>query len=183
MLASFFLSDIIFISNIAWDIIKIKQVKSIVLIYLINLLIQINQKSFLPPSPYNFCKQSPLKSTLEIDLTGILLEINNIIPQYTHFIELFKSTIIGTDANVIIDTGGSMSIDVPASMSDDKAAELSKKINVIDSLIRNRSDELEKLLHEGSRIESELLKNNTQYKSQILDKVEEFQRLKNSYKN
>lgn len=153
------------------------------LIYLINLLTQIKQKSFLPPSPYSFCKQPPLKSTLEIDLAGILLEINNIIPQYTHFIELFKSTIIGTDANVIIDAGGSMSIDVPANMSDDKAAQLSKKINVIDSLIRSRSDELEKLLHEGNRIESELLKNNIQYKSQILEKVEEFQRLKNSYKD
>lgn len=152
-------------------------------IYLINLLIQIKQKSFLPPSPYSFCKQPPIKSTLEMDLAGILVEINNIIPQYTHFIELFKSTIIGTDANVIIDAGGSMSVDVPVTMPDDKAAQLSKKISVIDSLIRSRSDELEKLLHEGNRIESELLKNNPEYKSQILDKVKIFERLKNSYKD
>lgn len=140
-------------------------------------------KTTLPPSPYNFSDKSPLKSTLEIDLSGILLEINNIIPQYTHFIELFKSTIIQTDANVIIDGGGNMSIDIPANMPDNEAEQLSKKLNIIDSLIRSRSDELEKLFQEGNRIENEILQKNTQYKSQILEKTWEFERLKNSYKN
>lgn len=140
-------------------------------------------KSTLPTSSYNSCNQLPLKSTLEIDLSGILLEINNILPQFTHFVELFKSTIIQTDANVIIDGSGNMSIDVPSNMSNDEAVQLSKRLNVIDSLIRTRSDELEKLLQEGNRIESELLQKNTEYKSQILEKAQEFQRLKSSYKD
>ena len=174
---------VIIISNITLYVLKFPVMEFKTSRNFFCLLIQYKQKSFLPPSPYSFCKESPRKSTLEIDLAGILLEINNIIPQYTHFIELFKSTIVQTDANVIIDTGGSMSIDVPASMSDDKAVELSKRLNVIDSLIRSRSDEIEKLLQEGNRIESELSKNNAQYKLQILDKVREFEKLKNSYKD
>ena len=99
----------------------------------------------------------PLKSTFEIDLSGILMDIDKILPQFTHFLDLFKSTIIENNTNVVIDASGSMSIDVPANMSDDQARELSKKLNVIDSLIHSRNDELEKLIQEGNRIESELL--------------------------
>jgi hypothetical protein len=134
------------------------------------------------PLPYSFCTP-PKKSTLEIDLSSILLDISNILPQYSHFIELFKSTIIETDANVIIDGGGNMSIDVSSNMSDNEATQLSKKLNIIDSLIRSRSDEIEKLLQDANRIENELALKNPEYKSQILSKAQEFQRLKNSYKD
>tara|TARA_Y100000815_G_scaffold275080_1_gene311445 strand:+ start:6605 stop:6892 length:288 start_codon:yes stop_codon:yes gene_type:complete len=85
------------------------------------------------------------------------MDIDKILPQFTHFLDLFKSTIIENNTNVVIDASGSMSIDVPANMSDDQARELSKKLNVIDSLIHSRNDELEKLIQEGNRIESELL--------------------------
>lgn len=140
-----------------------------------------NQNSILPPSPYSF--NTPRKCTLEFDLTQILIDINTIIPQYSHFIEQFRSIIIETHTNVIVDGSGSMSIDVPASMSDNEAEQLSKKLNVIDSLIRTRNDDLEKLLDKANSIESELHKKDSRYKSQILEKAQEFQRLKNLYKN
>jgi hypothetical protein len=146
-----------------------------------NSLGKLKNNYFLPPSPYGFNK--PKKCTLELDLSQILIEVNNILPQYSHFIEQFRSIIVNTDANVIVDGSGSMSIDVPASMSDNEAEQLSKKLNVIDSLIRTRNDDLEKLLDKATSIESELSKKNTNYKSQILEKAQEFQRLKNIYKN
>lgn len=131
--------------------------------------------------PYSFNK--PKKCTLELDLSQILVEINSIIPQYTHFIEQFRSIIIETHTNVIVDGSGSMSIDVPASMSDNEAEQLSKKLNVIDSLIRTRNDDLEKLIDKANIIESKLYKIDSNYKSQILEKAQEFNRLKNLYKN
>ena len=79
------------------------------------------------------------------------------MPQFTHFLNLFISTFIENNTNVVIDASGSMSIDIPANMSDDQKRELSKNLNVLDSLIRSRSDELEKLIQERNRIESELL--------------------------
>jgi len=140
-----------------------------------------NKNYILPPSPYSFNKSK--KCTLEFDLNQILIEINNIIPQYSYFIEQFRSIIVDTHTNVIVDGSGSMSIDVPASMSDNEAEQLSKKLNVIDSLIRTRNEDLEKLLDKANSIETELYKKNSNYKSQILEKAQEFQRLKNLYKN
>lgn len=100
-----------------------------------------------------------------------------------HFIEQFRSIIIETQTNVVVDGSGSMSIDVPASMPDNQAEQLSRKLNIIDSLIRTRNDDLERLLDKANTIESELRKIDSNYKSQILDKAQEFQRLKNLYKN
>lgn len=148
-----------------------------------NNLFRLKQKKYynLPPLPYSF--NEPKKCTLELDLSQILVEINNIIPQYTHFIEQFRSIIVETHTNVIVDGSGSMSIDVPASMSDNEAEQLSKKLNVIDSLIRTRNDDLERLIDKANTIENKLYKIDSNYKSQILEKAQEFNRLKNLYKN
>lgn len=116
------------------------------------------------------------------ELLELVNQINTILPQISDFINQFN-TIIENNINVVTDTGANMFMDVPNDISDDKAAHLKKKLEIIDRLINTKTDEVEKLLKKGSSLESTLKKNNPEYKSIILDKLSEFNKLKSSYKH
>jgi hypothetical protein len=76
-----------------------------------------------------------------------------------------------------------MSIDVAKDMPDSEGEKLCKKISIIDSLIKTRGDEINELLQKGLSVESKIKAQNSNYTSQILDKVNEFKRLNASYKH
>lgn len=117
------------------------------------------------------------------ELLELINQINTILPQISDFINQFNTTIIENNINVVTDTGANMFMDVPSDISDDKAAHLKKKLEIIDRLINTKTDEVEELLKKGSSLESTLKKNNPEYKSVILDKLSEFNKLKSSYKH
>lgn len=142
----------------------------------------IDNQNMIIPKPHSFCDQV-LKSSLEQDLANILTEINKILPQFDHFIGLFYTTVSHTDVSIIVDTNGNMSMDVPANMSDADAQQLSKRLNIIDTIINSRGTELENLFKQGNVIEKGLVEQNPNFKSEILEKANEFTRLKASYKN
>lgn len=134
------------------------------------------------PLPHSFCTQ-PLQSNLSVDLSVILNQVNELLPQLSNFIIQFNNIIIDNSVNVITETNGNMSLDVPMSMPDAKAEQLSKRINIIDRLINNRSDEIKVLLNKGLEIEKNIREKNPQFNSQILEKVNELKKLNNSYKH
>ena len=147
---------------------------------LINLL---SYKDIDIPRPHVFA-DLPLKSTVSpVELTDITLKINELLPQLSDFISQFHSIILTNNINVITDAAGNMSLDVPGNMSDTDAEKFSRRISIIDRLITTRGQEINDLLQKGLEIEGKLKKENVNYTSQILDKVNEFNRLNASYKH
>lgn len=148
--------------------------------FIINLLLHF-YKDIDIPKPHAFAS-IPLQSTM-VELTEVTLKINELLPQLSDFIDQFNNIILSNNINVITDTSGNMSLDVPGTMSDTQAEKISKRISIIDRLITTRGQEINDLLQKGLGIEAELKKDNVNYTSQILDKVNEFNRLNASYKH
>ena len=136
------------------------------------------------PKPHTFVTL-PLKSTnIEIEqLAEITAQINQLIPQFSGFIDQFHQIVMAKSINVISDPFGNMSLDVPFDMPDAEGEKLSKKISVIDRLIKTRGQEIDDLLQKGSGLETKIKMKNPNYTSQILDKANEFKKLKTSYKH
>jgi predicted component of type VI protein secretion system len=118
-----------------------------------------------------------------VELTEIAMKINEMLPQLSDFIGQFNNVVSTTNINVITDSSGNMSIDVPVTMSDIEAEKISKRINIIDRLITLRGQEINDLLQKGLNLETKLKSQNPNYTSQILAKVDEFNRLNFSYKH
>lgn len=118
-----------------------------------------------------------------VELTEIAIKINELLPQLSDFIGQFNNVVSTTNINVITDSSGNMSIDVPVTMPDIEAEKLSKRINIIDRLITLRGQEINDLLQKGLNLETKLKAQNPNYTSQILTKVDEFNRLNFSYKH
>ena len=141
-------------------------------IKLINLLLY---KDIHIPRPHVFA-DLPLKSmAAPVELSEITLKINELLPQLSDFISQFHNIILTNNINVITDGGGNM--------SDTDAEKFSRRISIIDRLITTRGQEINDLLQKGLEIEGKLKKENVNYTSQILDKVNEFNRLNASYKH
>ena len=122
-------------------------------------------------------------SILFNNLNEIINEVNNLLPQLSSFIYQFNSIVTENSINVITEANGNMSLDVPLNMADNKAEQLSRRISIIDRLISNQSEKIENLLDKGLIIEKELKQQNSQYTSQILEKVNELKKLNNLYKH
>jgi hypothetical protein len=133
-----------------------------------------------PPAPHSFNDQS-LQSSIA-DLTEIVSKVNDLLPQFSDFINQFNNIIVSNNINIIIETTGRMALDVPASMPDSDAAIFSQRIAILDRIILTRIDEIEGLIEKGLNMETQLKKDNVNFTSQILDKANEFKKLKDSYK-
>lgn len=134
------------------------------------------------PKPHAFVNQT-LQASLGVELVDVVNQVTALLPQLSEFITQFNGIISEHSINVITETNGNMSIDVPSNMSDHQAQLLSKRVGVIDRLIRSRGQEIDKLLHQGLEIESKLKGQDPNFTSQILSKVEEFKKLNESYKH
>lgn len=136
----------------------------------------------MPPRPYQYINKS-LQSSLVIDLGEVVNKVSELMPQFSDFIVQFNNVVMDNSINVITEANGNMSLDVPSSMSDNKAEQLSKRISVLDRLITTRGEEIDTLLHKGLEIEKNIKEQDPQFTSQILEKINEFKRLNNSYKH
>ena len=122
-----------------------------------------------------------LESNLE--LTNIFSEISGLLPQYSNFISQFNSFISINDVNVVSDASGNLSIDVPNSMNNVDSELVRKKIGIFDSLIRTHGDSLQDLFRRAESIQQQTPDSNSQFKSQIAEKLVEYNRLKSSYRH
>lgn len=132
------------------------------------------------PNPHAFNVNLSLQSAIG-DLPEIITKLNEILPQLSGFIDQFNSIVLSANINVVTDTAGNLAIDVPTSMPDNEADKIGRRVAIIDRLIINRTQEIASLIEKGSEIESRIKEQNPQYTSQILGKINEFNRLKNSY--
>jgi len=116
-------------------------------------------------------------------ISEIITQIDTLLPQLANFINQFSSTVSKSGISVITDTIGTMSIDVPQHMSNEVADKLSTKIGVIDRLITTRSQDINDLLQKGAALENKLKLVDSQYVSQLTDRMQEYKKLISSYKH
>jgi len=121
--------------------------------------------------------------TSSMDISEIVTEIDTLLPQLAKFISQFNSTVSQSGINVVTDVAGNMNIDVPKTMSDEVANKLSSKVAIIDRLITTRGQDINDLIQKGLTLESKLRITDPNYVSQIVDRVQEFQKLNSSYKH
>ena len=193
----------VFVSTINWDQKKFYAKLTTLVISVINLIIslyykfnsnffkissymvkylQIDNFGVLPPLPHQFVTK-PLQSSLTADLTEVVTKVNELMPQLSEFILQFNNVVASNSISVITEANGNMSLDVPVTMPDDHAEQLSRRIGIIDRLITTRGQEISGLLHKGLEIEGKLKQQDPQFTSQILEKINEFNRLNDGYKH
>jgi hypothetical protein len=119
----------------------------------------------------------------DMGISEIITEISTLLPQLSNFIDQFNTTVSQSGINVVTDTTGNMSMDVPQSMPDDVANKISTKISIIDRLISTQGQEIRDLLQKGTDLEKKLKIADSNYVSQLTDKIQEFKRLNSSYKH
>jgi hypothetical protein len=142
----------------------------------------INSLFIVPPKPHGFVNQ-PLKSSLAVDLSEVIGSINQLMPQLSAFISQFHTIVLENGINVITDSFGNMALDVPSSMPDAEAQNLSQRVSILDRIVTARAQEVDGLLQKGLDIENKIKASDPNFKSQILSKIDEFNRLNNSYKH
>ena len=76
-----------------------------------------------------------------------------------------------------------MEMDAPANMSDEVAKKVSLRISIIDSLINKRQSDVSELIDKGLALQKNINSVDHLYKSEILSKVSEFEKLKGLYKH
>ena len=130
------------------------------------------------PKPFIF-----IDNYYKSDLSSIITELNALLPQFSDFIDQFNNVVNQTGINVITDSAGNMSIDVPKNMTDSVANSTSTRIGILDRLISTRGQEISDLIQKGSELENKLKFENSNYISQLSDKISEYNRLKSTYKH
>ena len=123
----------------------------------------------------------PLQS--DIGISEIVTQIDVILPQLANFINQFNTTVIQSNITVITDTVGNMSIEVPQNIPEEVGNKLSTRVGIIDRLITTKSQDLSDLLQKGAVLENKMKLADSQYVSQLTDRMQEYKRLISSYKH
>jgi hypothetical protein len=113
----------------------------------------------------------------------IVSQINVLLPQFSEFIGQFNQTTLASNFTVEFDPQQNITLYAPKNMSSPDLSYFSLRLRVIHDLILTRSGELEGLIEQGYNIENELKKTDSNYSSLILDKANEFKKLKNEHIN
>lgn len=129
------------------------------------------------PKPHIFINKN-MHSGIQ-DFTDAITEIDRLLPQLAGFIQQFNSLIVETGINVITDSNGSMSIDVPENMPASVSDKIVTKVGIIDNLIGTHKDTISDIFEKKLSLEVP----NRGKTSIILSKLEEFEKLKSSYKH
>lgn len=117
------------------------------------------------------------------DSGSIIITIGSHMSELTTFIPKLDTTVVENGINVITDSHGNLSIDAPSTMSDDMAQKVATSINIMDSLISKRPSDISDLIQKGLAIQNKISLVDPSYKSEILNQITEFEKLKNSYKH
>jgi len=118
-----------------------------------------------------------------LDLLGIVTELDKLLPQLQGFINNWNNTITLYGINVITDGSNDLAIDVPSSMKEADANLCAKKIKILDSLIHDRLDTIKDLFQKGYKIELEIKSSDSKYVSVLTEKSLILKELNNSYKH
>lgn len=125
-----------------------------------------------------------LKSGVDIvELAATVVSIGSYMAELTTFIHKFDTTVVENGINVVTDSSGNLSIDAPSTMTDEVANKVATKINVIDSLINKRQSDISDLIKKGLALQDKINLTDPSYKSEILNQITEFEKLKSSYKH
>nr|QNS38554.1 cytochrome oxidase subunit I [Paracoccidioides brasiliensis] len=130
------------------------------------------------PKPHKYLDYK-LKSGF--DLQNIINDLDYLIPQMGNFIQQFNCLIQDTNINVISEVDHSLSISHPIEMEKAPLEATAKKIGVLDSLIRDRYQNIQGLIHKGLLLEKDLKTQDPNYVSIISQKVKELSQGKYSY--
>jgi hypothetical protein len=103
--------------------------------------------------------------------------------EISSYINQFNNIVSDTGINVITDSQGNMEMDAPANMSEELAKKVSLRISIIDSLINKRQSDVSELIDKGLALQKNINSVDPLYKSEILSKVSEFEKLKGLYKH
>ena len=117
------------------------------------------------------------------DLSAIILSIGSHMSEFATFINKFDSTVVQNSINVISDSQGNLSIEVPSTMSDDTAQKVTTRIQIIDRLIATRQSDISDLIQKGLALQNKINLVDSSYKSEILNQITEFEKLKSSYQH
>jgi hypothetical protein len=117
------------------------------------------------------------------NLTDLILTIGVHLAEISSYINKFNNIISETGINVITDSQGNMEMDAPSNMSDELAKKVSLRISIIDSLINKRQSDVSELIDKGLALQKNINSVDPLYKSEILSKVSEFEKLKGLYKH
>lgn len=135
--------------------------------------------AFLTASPVG-----SLQSATDLaDMSHMIVALGSYLSEFSIFIDKFNSTVVENSINVISDSEGNLSIDAPSSMSDNAAQKVATKINIIDSLITKRKCDISELIQKGLALQDKINIADPLYKSDILSKISEFEKLKGLYKH
>lgn len=125
-----------------------------------------------------------LQSGTDVEsLADIIASIGAIMPELSGYINRFNNTVIENGINVITDSKGNISMDVPNTMSDELVDKVKRSISVIDRLITQRQSDISELIDKGLSLQNKINTVDPFYKSEILSKVTEFEKLKSLYKH
>jgi hypothetical protein len=142
---------------------------------------------FSPNLLGNYLGKPPVFSTKSLQsdtgLSEIVTQIDAILPQLANFINQFNTTVIQSNITVITDTVGNMSIEVPQNISEEMGNKLSTRVGIIDRLITTKFQAVNDLLQKGAVLENKLRLADSQYVSQLTDRMQEYKRLISSYKH
>lgn len=116
-------------------------------------------------------------------LNAIVLELGKLLPQLDTFISNWNETIITFNINVITDGTGELSLEVPSNMDDDTISTCRKKIGVLDSLIRDRFENVNSIINKGYLIEADIKKTNVDFESRLVEQSKILKELQNSFKH
>ncbi|KAF2135779.1 uncharacterized protein K452DRAFT_238716 [Aplosporella prunicola CBS 121167] len=124
----------------------------------------------------------PLQSCLS-ELTDILSSLDYMLPKLSQFIDQFHVVVQTHEINVITDSAGNMSIDVPGNMPSVVEKEITKKIQIMDKLIKSQGFEINNLFQKAHSIENNIKLVKPEYNSKIIEQLSAFNKLNASYKH
>lgn len=117
------------------------------------------------------------------ELNDVMSQISDMLPRLQGFITEFNKVIITNDINVITDGSGNFSADVLGVMPQAGADLAIRRIGVIDGLINHHKTTITDLFAQGTALDNQIKVINPNYVSPILEKLDEFNRIKNTYRH
>jgi hypothetical protein len=118
---------------------------------------------------------------MEYSLDNCITNIQDLIPQLANFVGQFNTFIMEQNVNVVSDSGGSLGIDVPHNMPEAQARSVTRRVEVLDSLIDSHRITIKELFRQGFEHEAVEKAKNSRYISVLTDKQITFNSLISSY--
>lgn len=121
--------------------------------------------------------------SLTTELNNVIHEITIYLPRLAGFINEFNQFIIANNINIVTDGSGNLSADVLPTMPEVEADLAIKRLDILDRVIAHNKTSISDLFTRGHVIDNQLKSINPNHESVILQKLNEFNRIKNTYRH